>query len=195
MSIIRPDYMVLFIHVPKTAGSAMEQQDFLGGGGHKWAADFIQRPYLRTAWSRLFKFAFVRNPWDRFVSVYHKWPPTRNHPDRFKHFVLNDFRKHGFNVPKMKKNQWRRLHHHFLPQYYFICDGDRNILVDFVGRYENLNRDWEYVCDYIGVPRRELPIVNKGQHRPYQEYYDRQTADVIAEMYADDIELFGYEFE
>jgi hypothetical protein len=179
--------------VPKTAGSAMEQEDFLGSAGHKWAMDFLQIPAVNAIWFKLFKFAFVRNPWDRFVSIYFRWPQTMHRPEYFHDFVMGKFRDTGFNIPRMKRNRWS-LHHHFTPQHYFICHENGDILMDFVGCYENLEKDWDYVCERVGVPWRELPVVNRGEHLPYQEYYDDDTRDVIAEMYARDIELFEYEF-
>lgn len=196
MSIYRPDHKTIFIHVPKTAGSAMEQQNFLGGGGHVWIEDFKRRFWAhgrQEMWSVVFKWGFVRNPWDRFVSVYFRWPPTKNRPEHFRKFVLGEFRETGFDVPKMKINKWK-LHHHFLPQHHFLCVGG-SIGVDFVGRFEDLQNDWSYVCRRAGVPHRELPVVNKGAHKPYQEYYDPDTAAVIGEMYERDAELFGYSFE
>jgi chondroitin 4-sulfotransferase 11 len=198
MSVYRQDHNTIFIHVPKTAGSAMEQVDFLGGGGHQWIADYYNQfvPIIgHEAWSSIFKWGFVRNPWDRFVSVYFRWPPTRNHPDRFKHFVTVTMPRYGFNVPLMKRNRWRHLHHHFLPQRYFLCDNPGRLMVDFVGRYESVNDDWRTVCDMIGVDRVKLPLVNVGDHKPYQEYYDDQTRRIIGEFYAEDIEIFGYEFK
>jgi hypothetical protein len=175
----------------------MEQQPFLGGGGHKWIIDFRQRvlPIVGPeVWNSIFKWGFVRNPWDRFVSVYFRWPPTKERPGYFHDFVMGEFRDHGFDIPLMKRNEWH-LHHHFLPQHYFLCDEEQEIAVDFVGRFETVNQDWATVCETIGVAPRKLPLVNVGDHKPYQEYYDPQTREIIAEYYADDIRIFGYEFE
>lgn len=197
MSIYRPDYKTLFIHVPKTAGTAMEQRPFLGGGGHWWALDYMQMYGVTSksnTWQETFKWGFVRNPWDRFVSVYFRWPQTKHRPEYFKDFVMGEFRDTGFDIEAMKRNDWN-LHHHFLPQFYFLCDDHLNLLVDFVGKYENLEKDWRYVCERIGVPYSELPVVNPGHHRDYREYYDDKTAAVIASFYSTDIWLFDYKFD
>jgi len=115
-----------------------------------------------------FKFAFVRNPWDRAVSYYF-WKNTEM---SFSDFVVSD----DFDL---------------LGQCDYLYDK-----MDFIGRFENLQNDFDIICEEVGAPKKQLIKINVSvsKHKHYAEYYDEETKQIVAEKYAEDIEYFGYKF-
>ena len=65
---------------------------------------------------------------------------------------------------------------------------------DYVIRFENLQEDFNKLCDKIGYERMELPHLNKTKHKEYWEYFDPETNDIFMERYGDDVENLGYTF-
>jgi hypothetical protein len=78
---------------------------------------------------------------------------------------------------------------------WIMINGD--VKADFIGRFEDLQRDFDKACDRIGVEKQQLPHMNKhtGLRKHYYCYYDSETRDIIARLHKKDIDLFCYEFE
>jgi phosphoribosyl 1,2-cyclic phosphodiesterase len=125
---------------------------------------------------KYFVFAFVRNPWDRLLSFYYFK----------KHNAINKITQDMTFKYFVSSNKV-----HLVDQYSYI-DGFGDF--SFVGRFENLQQDFNIVCDKIGIPQQQLPHRNKTDHKHYTEYYDDETRQMVAERYAKDIEYFGYKF-
>ncbi len=134
-----------------------------------------------------FKFGFVRNPWDRTVSLY----------ERKKKRVLAQKKETSFEefVESAKyasstciRSQFNRY------QLDWFLDYGGNIRVDFIGRYERLEEDWATIARKLGI---DTPLLHENEsvgRRHYTEYYDRKTKDIIATRFAVDIDYFEYEF-
>jgi hypothetical protein len=138
------------------------------------------RAYLgEDVWGRYYKFAFDRNPWDRQVSWYfYKTKSKRNRPS-FEKFMSSRRRAYVNN--------------------HEIYGLDEAMAVDFLGRYETLQEDLDKALKAAGVEQRiEIPQVNvtpnKDEARDYRSYYSDEMREMIAEWYAPEIKLLGYEF-
>lgn len=194
-SIIGHDtHKCIFLHIPKTGGMSVSKSLFGAISlGHITPFGY-KTIYGSKIFNDYFKFTFVRNPWDRIVSVYHylkeggfapeekKWIEILKPYDTFNKFICEWFIKGEFNDKV-----------HFLPQYIFLFDSDR-LMVDFIGRYEFLEQDFMYVCDKIGTSSLLLKINTSKRIPDYRQYYTEESKKIVAEYYSKDISLFKYSF-
>ena len=207
----------IFIHIPKCGGTSVElallknegvnlknyekanlnflsveqKQKFRIGYDYKGITAQHRKidEYKSENEKKYFTFTFVRNPWERFLSEYFYIKKMggcncedfdKNYPT-FKHFVINN----GI------KCCWPA---HNFPQLDFVLNSNLNKLTNFVGRCEDMQYDFDYICGKLKIPKIELPHRNPTKHKHYTEYYDEKTKQIVAEKYAKDIEYFGYEF-
>ena len=183
----------IFARTPKAGTSSVIRALFPGKTKMLWhnheSLSEIKDLVDSEIYESYFKFTFVRNPWDRLVSRY-AWGCLRNkdslpRPPRVHSTsgsVFLDFTDYIKNINEDRfgvfiQNQWNYAHE---------CV--------FIGKFENLQEDFNVVCDNIGISRKKLPRINKSKHKHYTEYYDEETKQNVAEKYAKDIEMFGYEF-
>ncbi|HEV2608013.1 MAG TPA: sulfotransferase family 2 domain-containing protein [Xanthomonadaceae bacterium] len=144
------------------------------------------RPVLGAeAFDSYFKFAIVRNPFDRFVSYCAFVARTNglfaDDPRGFMRFILSQPRPFD--------------HILFRPQSDFVADANGRLMVDFIGRAEHLQADYDRICERIGVPSIELERVNESSHRDYREYFDEELVAMVSKLYRADLELFDYAFD
>ena len=138
-----------------------------------------------------YKFAFVRNPWDLQVSMYHFILRETEHIHHQRIKAMGGFHQYLEWVAITKK-PFPKGAAKFQKE--TLCDADNTILVDFVGRFENLSTDFAYVCQKLNI-QATMPHLNKSQHKSYQSYYTPASQALVAEHFSEDIDLFGYHFE
>jgi Sulfotransferase family len=233
--VISARHRCVFVHVPKTAGMSVEHV-FVQLSGLTWetraplllhgnddprlgpprlahltAGEYVSCGHLSAEeFASYFKFAFVRNPWDRMVSEY----KYRGFP------VKIDFKTYLFR--RLPAPGWTDTYRHIIPQLDFVADESGRLLVDFVGRFENLQADFDQVCVRLGLAPTPLPRVNRSleDDQPlsfrelrkrlrraihtrerehtfshYTEYYDAESREFVGDMFRKDIEAFSYSFE
>ena len=204
----------LFVHIAKTGGTSVRSaltrlrwRDpyywpmFLCSRlshltGHRIGAKFPRHAKVIAAkemlpaevFDRLFKFAFVRNPWDLQVSSFHHIRRERPHLmkgirkfDEFLRYKLDEERPYQFHLDTSIEQQVD-----------YLVDLTGEIIVDYVGRYERLEDDFQIICERIGLHPLALPHKRKAFDRAddYRRYYNEQTAGMVAERFRHDIEAF-----
>jgi len=145
------------------------------------------RPHLgEAAFDGYLKFAFVRNPFDRFVSY---CAFMLRGGDVFERQPREVMRKFLFDQPPEQ-------HILFQPQASLLLDRDgETLLTDMVGRVEDMQGSYDAICARIGIPSRPLERINGTRRGDYRRYYDPDLVDAAAARYAQDLDLFGYTFE
>lgn len=136
----------------------------------------------------LYKFAFVRNPWAQIFSAYNYVKAKPNHPrhsdytSRFKNF--EQFVEWIAEKPKERDK----------PQTHFLNDENGRSIVDFVGKFERLDEDFQYVMTQLNLGGIKLKHKNKSPKMDYRKMYTDVLVDKVAEIRKSDIEAFGYSF-
>ena len=208
--IISHRHRFIFAAVPKTGTHSVRQalREQMGGEDVEQVRLFVEkrlpwddlaaiqhghlalrqvRPHLGDdVFNGYFKFAFVRNPFDRFVSycafMLRGGSDFQLRPREVMHHFL-------FREPPEQ-------HILFQPQASLLVDDDgKTLLTDKVGRVEDMQASYDTICDSIGIPSRPLDRVNGTQRGDYRRYYDQALIDGVAARYAQDLDLFGYSFE
>lgn len=222
-------YKCIFVHIPKVAGQSIEHvflhlhdlswktrcplllrpnSDPAAGPprlAHLKASQYVACGHVTPEQFRgYFKFSFVRNPWDRVVSFY-------KYSKRGRGLSFNTFLSR-----ELVGREWHKRYWFVGPQHEFLFDAQRTPLVDFIGRFETLQADFDHVCRRIGIPPTALPHVNRSRGlsplyplialrsllstrraRPvsrYAAYYDEASRRVVERLYEKDIEIFKYRF-
>lgn len=217
--ILSHTHRFIFIHISKTGGMSVraalepysvEPERFVMRRPQKMAGDAVNPLY--KVWETLllhpkaskvkdelppeifesyFKFAFVRNPWDWLVSMYHfilREPDVPKHDQVKALRGFDAFVEWAVSTPEPFPKGTTRL------QSEMITDARGNLLVDFVGAYEDLAGDFSEVARVIGI-QTELPHINSSVHKDYRTYYNERTRAIVEEHFQPDIERFGYSFD
>jgi len=212
-------YNFLFVHIAKTGGTSVRTAlqklrwrdplfypQFICSRlshmtGHRIGSKFPRHSKIIAAkemlpaelFEHLFKFAFVRNPWDLQVSSFHhikrERPQHMNNIDDFNEFMrwkFNPERPYQYHIDTSLELQTD-----------YLIDLHGNLLTDFIGHQENLQEDFKQVCETIGIPPIQLPFKRMASDRKkdYRSYYQDDTSEMVAEHFRRDIEMLNYRFD
>lgn len=209
---------IIFIHVPKNAGSSINRLIRNLGGcsfgrrGHSRLNNHLST--LKAIYPEAKLVGCIRNPWDRLLSGYFFLRAGgRNHRDQIRRILTWPLIRHDFTafIRKLRKHpqifspspsETRHLRKifpyiHLLPQWYWVCDDNRKLLLDSVLRFENLEDSLTELLSLTVQPNSSpglIPRLNVSSHPDYRELYTPELIEIVAELYDTDISLFGYSF-
>lgn len=149
--------------------------------GHLRCIDI--KPHLDVlVWDSYFKFAICRNPYDRFVSscrfLYRRSEEFNKDPKGGMRSIIE-------NDSEMSRVLLR-------PQSDFICDADGSLMVDYLGRYEELDDSYRRICSLAGIPYSQLGSVNVTGHDTRAEHLDAGLKEAVRRRYRMDFDVLGY---
>ena len=218
--IISHKHKFVFVHIPKTAGCSIADALLwyhVGTSGKHWpdvdvkdAQRFAEHstykncnklPGHATAreaknyfiregldWDSYFKFAFIRNPWDRLVSMY--FYGKRLLDEGYKDAWVQNFKYPFPDYIEKVCGVYGK------PDLQYTCVSDYSgIIVDHIGKVENIQIEFDDICQKIGIPMQNLPHVNGTKHTKYTDYYAPELRDLVAHKFRADLELGGYTYD
>ncbi|MFP7754062.1 sulfotransferase family 2 domain-containing protein [Thermodesulfobacteriota bacterium B35] len=165
-------------------------KEILRATKHKYSEKILnpKNKYVvtREQYNDYFKFTFVRNPWDRAFSWY-------------KNVMRDEIHKKNYGITR-QLSLTEFLYRHagkgmLKSQLYWIKDFKGKISLDYIGRFEKLNNDFQEICKHLNVSHAALPHKIRGTGDDYRKHYDNKSIDIIMEYYREEIKLFNYSFD
>lgn len=198
----------IFIHIPKCGGTSIEnviwpeprkEEDLwmgfiskyynkyqTGGLQHLFASHVLQEAG-EEVFAKYFKFTIVRNPWEKAISQYFY---MGRRPDLRDFIGMQENVSFKYYLDLIRK----KTHVQWEPQYQFITDSNGELIVDYVGRLESINKDMDVIFNRIGI-KATIEHTNATKHQHYSHYYDDESREMVSELYSSDIRMLGYAFE
>jgi len=205
--IISTQKKFIFIHIPKTGGTSIKkcllpfynrkkELEKIPKGLHKpgaigrkhSSATVLRKSLDGKIWGSYFKFAFVRNPWDWVVSIYYFIRINGRDPRQPEVLRMN-FEEFVPWFIRQDRVEFKLLN----GQHSYIIHKGKT-LINFVGRLETFQKDFNVVCKRIGIPSRKLGRHNTTDRKKYRLYYNTKTRHIISQFFREDLRLFGYTF-
>jgi len=185
----------IYISIPRVASTSIQEsllrnidEDSIG---HQDLVNYEQAEdkYGKPALNKNFVFSFVRNPWDRMVSIFFHQAETNP-----KLLYSTGARTFEDFVNEVTQNRLGTLHDLCHTQVSMLKNKFSDIRLDYTGRFEELNRDYKTVCEAISIEPTRLRKLNQSYHFNYKHYYNDDLKSKVARFFEEDIDTFKYTF-
>jgi hypothetical protein len=154
-------------------------------------AYLLRTRFPQDIWNSYYKFSFVRNPWDWFISQrFYNLQKNDIEYDPNRLLTTEDVLDTYDYLKIARGSRWVDS----AAQHPFLCDENGNLLIDFLGRYESLKHHFRKVLHLKGI-EKELTWLNTSDHRDYKYYYTEETKQLVGHLYRQDISIFQYMFD
>jgi hypothetical protein len=217
--IVSHKHKFIFVHLGRTAGRSLTaaiapycgEDDIVTPAGRgtgrnhagfdrHFTAQEIRAKVGRDVFDSYFKFTIERNPWEKIVSRYWAYAGVQNKPlyKRVPEWITGrplSFRE-WFEL-RILQARFLTFGHYRFPRHYDAYTEDGRLLVDFIGRYENLAEHLALVSDRIGIPIVLEESRGSKRHRervPYTELFDDRMNRIVERCFHEDLALLGYRF-
>jgi len=171
--------------------------EFLNEKGEQWpnhvSCGHLMEYLGKIVYKSYFKFCFVRNPWDRLVSLYHYTLQKEAGKYSQSEKRITDFTKNILKAGSFEN--WIKSKDIGTSQFDMISNSNDELMVDFIGKSENIQADFSYICGAIGIENITLDKANVSKRGDYKTYYNEVTRQIVADQYHKDLEHFKYNFE
>jgi len=194
---ISHSHKLIFIHIPKNAGTSITTHFKMEDIGHHLWQYYYQK--YKNYWGNYKKISISRNPWDRVVSCYEYakllnsyWHSVNGKSKEGKHLDYELLKNKSFEecINILKENPHQLKHQGWRNQHHYIFNGN-NSVIDNIIKIENLNKELSILLD----KSIEVPRINMSNNKNYKSYYkNKEMIEVVRDLYKKDIEFFNYEF-
>lgn len=135
-------------------------------------------------------FSFVRNPYDRAVSIFHKIESVNieNETDENLQYRFRNFWEINSLPNSTLMNEWKT-------QSAYLVNHDGDVVLDFVGRVETFEEDWKELQKLnkdIPNYHRKYKGVQKTNRNDWERYYTDMCKGVVYSLFKEDFKRFGY---
>ena len=195
-------YKCIFIHIGRTGGTSIELalDKTLHTPEKHWTQRIMRRKY-KLYWKDYYKFTCVRNPYDWMVSQYfynkkinYEWFEKTYTRDCGRPWLCSCAHHRDVDIKTMSFLDFLKFNNIHIREEKLNVFLDELDEIDYIIRFEELQKGFDYVCDQIGKPKTLLERIGSSTHESYMNYYDTQEKiDITTEDYREYFEMFGYE--